>query len=311
MSEENKDKGTPAAAGAEGAKGTEAKPPKEEAVAKPEAKGDAKPEAKGEKTAGKSKSEEVQATAKRYKLEDDDDEIPEDADLLDLTPRGLKNRLTRAKNSVLKERFGTTDVDSIVAKLKKLEEFEEKEAKAKKEKMDKEERLAAEKAEAEDRAAKAEARAKAVEEERAVEKEGTRLKGLCEDQIKPKYWRHVKADLAEWILNGEDGEPRSPKEIRALKDKDIKKWLGNYLKDNPEFSAGAAADAAKAAKEEKDKKKGLNTGADNDDEKTGTDGDTDPSVDPATGKTLKPGRPNSMTKAEAQAFLRKKGIELP
>src|SRR5580700_2962800 len=56
---------------------------------------------------------------KRHRLGVEDD-IPDDADLLELPRRALDSRLARHTKSQLQQRFGTSDFDEIKGKLDRL-----------------------------------------------------------------------------------------------------------------------------------------------------------------------------------------------
>src|ERR1035441_5452354 len=47
--------------------------------------------------------QELHTPAKRVRISGGDDDVPDDAEVLELTPSHFKSRLTRAKNSVYKE----------------------------------------------------------------------------------------------------------------------------------------------------------------------------------------------------------------
>lgn len=254
------------------------------------AKGEEKP-AKPKEAPASAKGGEAPAggASKATPLKDDDD-IPDDAELLTLSPTALKKRLQRATNAELKERFGTTDTDSIKKKLDRLEALEKAEEERRVAALDEKTKAEEKAAKAEERAAKAEAEMKEVKNERVVEKEETRLKDLAGEHVKLKFWKHVARDLAEHLR-----ENYSEKDLVKVKDKDIKKWLGEYVKENPEYAKDFEPEKAGVKKELLD---------------NGAKGDARPGQAGApnlANKTYKPGQPNSMTPQESKAAMAKEG----
>src|ERR1700722_11608435 len=79
---------------------------------------------------------------KRVQISTDDD-IPEDAELLELSKTALNSRLKRATAKELRERFGTDDTAEIKKKLDRLTALEADEDKRKREAMSERERLEA------------------------------------------------------------------------------------------------------------------------------------------------------------------------
>jgi len=263
--------------------------------AKPAAKAEAAPDKKAEpQQAGGKKAE---AAPENKKAEPhalkDDDEVPEDAELVTLSSTALKKRLQRATSAELKERFGTADVDSIKKKLARADELEKAEEDRRVAALDKEQKAAEKLKAAEERADKAEARARETRDERVVEKEEGRLQGLVGEHLKPKYWKHVSRDLAEHLR-----DTYSKKELAKLGDKAITKWAEGYAKENPEYAKDAPA-----GDDKKDVKKvALDNGAKDEARPSNAGG---PNL---AQKTFKPGQPNSMTAQEARAAASREGF---
>jgi ribosomal protein S15P/S13E len=255
---------------------TETKPEPKPGEKKPEAKAGAKTET---------------ADVKVYDLKDDDDEIPDDADLLKLSPRALKSRLTRHSKRELKEHFGTTDLEEIKAKLAKLTEYDEKDKKAKAEAQTKEERLEAEKAEALKAKEIAEEKLAKSRSRRDFEKTDAAVAKLSEDVINPRYYKFARAELATHLLDTYDS-----KELKALGEdrnklgKVVKKWLETFIGENPEI--------AKKAKP-----------ADGEALESGTKTESRPSSkEQPNGKTPAPGKANSMTDMEWRDYKKQNGL---
>lgn len=282
MATETQEKTTTAASEA-------AAPPAEE---KPARRAEAKPEPEQRQTRSKPETESRQSTAegpRRATLKGDDDDIPDDADLLELSQTALRKRLDRHTKKELKERFGTDNFDQIKAKLARAEELEKAEEDRKRASMDAEARLKDDLAKANARATAAERREAVAREARVVDQQDGRLKDIATKYIRAKNWRHVSRDLADHLSTA-----YSDKELRALPDKAIEKWFKEYVSENPEFAKGEEAAA-------KDKRVPATNGADDGSRQAPARGAD------AAGKTFKPGQANSMTRQEARDAARKEG----
>ncbi len=221
----------------EGAAVTEQAKPAAETPAKPEApaKPDAKAGAKAEDAKGGKAGDAPAKDPKQPVALKDEDDIPEDAELVTLSSAALKKRLQRASNAELKERFGTTDTAAIKKKLDRADELEKAEEDRRVAALDKEQKAAEAQKKAEDRPEAAELKLKQLGEDRLVEKEEGRIKEIAFGHIKPKFWKHAARDFAEHLR-----ETYSEKELLSLKDKAIDKWFVEYVKENPEYLKGEA-----------------------------------------------------------------------
>lgn len=231
---------------------------------------------------------------KRTKLMADDDEIPEDAELLELTNTALKRRLERHTKAELRNRFGTDKPDEIKAKLDRLAELEGAEEARKREAMSEKERLEND-LKTERRAREdAERRARMAEDDRVVEKEGDRISRLLGRHIEieddedfreavfKKLARHLKSEFTE-------------EEMLNLKDGEIEKWAKNYIKDHPRHAKEVQAAI---------KKEPFTNGGDTREraaptQRTGTGGG---------GRSFAPSAENPMTTNEARAEAGKQGL---
>lgn len=189
--------------------GTPATPPTPEPKKAPEAKAEPKvtPEAKQPK-----------------KLSGDDDEIPEDEDLLQMSPRALKARLTRASKSQLKEAFGTDDIEAIKKKLAAGEEYEAKKEEDRKATLSKEEKLKEERDAALKEARETKTALEASKIANIVEKQDTRMSRIAGNHLDPDYIESELPRLARAVLKAvEDGDKK------LLKNEDA--WIENYFKE--------------------------------------------------------------------------------
>jgi hypothetical protein len=231
------------------------------------------------------------AAKKRHTVKDDEDEIPEEAELLELTPKALSARLRRHTMRELQQRFGTTDIEAIERDMAELKELRAEREENRKAQLTKEQRLAEEKAEAEKKLAEAEARAQAIEDERDVEKVSGKVSKLAAKYIDPGVLddEDIRSGLFRKLakhLHKETGG-------KAFKvtDKMIGDFWKNYAHDNPKFAKTTG---------EKPVEVKINTGTQTKAPEGGGHGA--PSGQGAQ-KTAKPGQANSMSRQEiAQTY---------
>jgi hypothetical protein len=130
---------------------------------------------------------------KRAKVSGDGD-IPEDADLIELSPKALKDRLRRASRADLKQRFGTDDPDQIKKDLDELATLRKEKKESELAKLGELEREKKLREEAEGRATQAEQRAKRVQEDRIFDREENHLARL--------FGKHLDEDYVDQELTG-------------------------------------------------------------------------------------------------------------
>lgn len=246
---------------------------------------------------------------RRVQLKEETDEIPGDADLIEMSPKLLAKRLARASRKELRERFGTDNPDDIKAKLDKLAEYEKADEERKRQSMTEIEREKSDRVKAEKRAQDAERRLQAVYDARTIATEEDRIVKLAKDAgMDEDYIEDQFPKLARFL-----NENYTDKQLRKLKDDVIKNWFADRIKTKPKLAreggggdkGGAAGDKDKADKDKKDAKPkvGLNNGVQGTQPKPGADQVAN------TEKTFKPGQKNSMTRGEARAEMRKLGIQ--
>lgn len=263
------------------------KPPVKEEV-KPEVKVETKPEVK---TEVKPEVKDPKAGPKKVQL-GMDDEIPDDAELLELSKRALDSRLARHTKAALRERFGTDDTDAIKKKLDRLSELETQEEERKRAAMSEKDKL-----EADLRAAHAE-RDEANRQVRIVRNE--QAIGQQDGQISKIAFKFIEADEDTWevvsrryarYLQEEHGDELNKKDFK-ISAADHAAWFENYAKEHP-----------KHAKSAKTPKVPLNNGAPGakdaptPDAKSGT----------SQAKNFAPSGPNAMDRVTAKQEAGKQG----
>lgn len=227
------------------------------------------------------------AAKKSAKLSADDDDIPDDAELVQMSPRALKARLARASKQALREQFGTDDLESIKSKLATADEYAKKQEEERLAKLTAEQKLKEER----DKAIRErdEFRTKFEERERTyvIEKQDARITRIAEKHIKPRHVAKFLPDLAQAILSSND--PKLAKNEDAW----IEGWFKKLVQEEPEFGVNYAASVAAAqapAEKPEPKKIVLSNGA--------KDGRPAGSQTSGAPKTAAPGKPNSMSDKE-------------
>ena len=250
-------------------------------------KGDGEPkDTKGADKGGGGSPKRVQITG--------DDEIPDDAELLELSKTALNARLRRATAAALRERFGTDDAAEIKKKLDRLQQLEADEDKRKREAMSAQDRL-----EADLRAANAEKdeayrQLRIERNERIVVKENSRITNIStkyidsdDDTIEVVHKR-----FARYLAEEYGDQIKDPK--FNVTDKEIDKWFKKYAEEHPKH--------AKVIQKTEPEKKPLTNGAN----------DNTPSPNGQSGqsqaKNFSPSATNPMSRQQAKDEAAKQGF---
>ena len=234
-------------------------------------------------------------TPTRKLLGADEDDIPNDADLIEMSPRSLKSRLERFTKKALRDRFGTDSFDEIQTRLDQLEDYKKREEETKRAAMSEAERMKTDLAAAEARATKAEERAVAVHEARIVDKQDTRVTSIMSKFFDADYIEDEMPRLARFLLKCDD------KQLRRAST--IEKWCQERVEKKPKLAKDY--DATKSAPVETApalKAVPLNTGA-----SPPRAGNAAPAGS-ALNRTAAPGKTNSMSESEWKSYKRTNGI---
>lgn len=206
----------------------------------------------------------------------------------------LKERLQRAENARLKKMFGTDDPKVIAERMKRMEELEAQQEAERQARLSNEqklqEQLAAEKA----RADKAQQRAQALEEQRVVQQQGSVVSKAASAHVHQDYIEEASLAFARHVQ-------QHPREVARFTEKDIGKWFSDYVAKKPALARTATPPAPQPQQQRVER-----TPAGSPRPPPRPQGPQPPSN--PQGRTLRPGQPNSMTRQEASAELRKRGI---
>lgn len=135
------------------------------------------------------------AEPKRVRLTADGDDIPEDAELIEMTRGALASRLARASNKDLLKRFGTNDADKITADLKELEALKAEKEAARIEKLSEIDKANERVTTAERERDTAQAQAREAHTMRTYDRDERRLTRAAEKVVDPDY---VDAELVRF-----------------------------------------------------------------------------------------------------------------
>ena len=233
--------------------------------------------------------------------------MPDDAEVLELSPRALKSRLARSTATELKKKFGTDDVDKIAADLKELATYREEKEKKRKAELSDLEREREEHEKTKGRATAAEARAREVSELRVFDKEDRRISKVAGKYIDEDYVDEEMNKFAAHLT-----KTFTDKELKKLRGAGFEEEAEKYFKGRVEKKPKLAKDyeetrSKEIAQELKDiaagrtPKKKVTNGADVSGRKK-----PEPTEDTGGPKTFAPGKKNSMSDKEVRDELKKR-----
>lgn len=229
---------------------------------------EAKPSGEGEK--------------KPKKLSGDDDEIPEEEELVQMSPRALKARLTRASKAQLRDAFGTDDIDDIKKKIALADEATKKQEEERKARLTKEQKLQEELDAANKVLADTRTKLEEAERTRVVEKQDTRIHRIASNHVDGDYIEDSFPHLARAIRQAvKEGDKKFAKNEEA--------WIENWYKEYVEKKPKLGKDFGKEAEKPPTMKVPFTNGV---------QGKPAPQQTSGQPKTAAPGRPNSMSDAE-------------
>lgn len=254
------------------------------------------PEKKDEKPAAPvtaAKPAELPTEPKRVRISDADEEIPADADLIELSSKALKTRLNAAKKSEVRElfaKFGVKNADELDAKFKRLKDLETEDEKRKREDMTATQKLEADLKKERQLRADADQRALQVTENYVIDKQEGRISKLAAKYIDPDYVEEILPKFAVHLRKNFDEE-----QLKAISDDDIGAWFKEYAVKKP-----------KLARETKKPKVPLTNGART--EGRPVAGDSGARSGTSNGKSFAPSAENAMSRQEARAEAAKLGF---
>jgi hypothetical protein len=171
---------------------------------------------------------------KRVRISDADDEIPADADLIEMSSKALKTRLNAAKKSEVRElftKFGVKNADELDAKFKRLKELETADETRKREEMSATEKLEADLKQERKLRVDADQRALRVTENYVIDKQESRISKIAAKHIDPDYVEEILPKFAVHLRKNFDEE-----QLKTIGDKDIEDWFKEYATKKPKLA---------------------------------------------------------------------------
>ncbi len=227
------------------------------------------------------------------KLIGDEDDIPKDVDLLEMSSKALKNRLERFSRAQLRERFGVDNFDEIKARLDRAAQLEQQAEEKRLAELSEADRYREMYSRAEAARVAAEQQLTQYQESRMIEDQDRRVISIAANHVKPKHFNYVTTELARHLQTLEEEELRDP-------DAYIEGWFQKWTQENPEFGKdfGATPPAPVQAVPAPLPQRAVPV--------TNTPTLTRPSTTQPAGaqlqKTAAPGRPNSMNENEWREY---------
>ena len=211
-----------------------------------------------------------------------------------ISAQAFKRRLNRYTKNELKAAFGTDDVDDLKSRLDEHGKLKAKSEESRRSQLAKEEQLAEDLRRAKEEAEEARAEAMSLKDARDIHETDSHVRDIASGYVRnAKCAKLAATEFKEYVRE------LDPKEVDRISDKDIKAWFKDWADENPDFAKTAESTKGNGQEHER---RALNVGA-------GDDQGAKPKPIPAgSGKTAKPGHPNSMSHEEYKAFLKAQGI---
>lgn len=220
----------------------------------------------------------------------EDGEVPDDAALLQLSPKALAARLNRHTKRELMTRFGSDDPVKIKADLDELNTFRTQRDEQRRATLSEIERAkedaTKEKARADDAEAKLQ---KQIDQSAYGEYDRTAEKVLAQ-YVDPEALELAVGKLKKHVLSLDEEDLAKP-------DKVFDEWAKDWAKKNPRYAKASDADETPVRQVK------LSTGTSPNAKQDGANRQAD-----AATKTARPGNVGTMTKTEYAAYKRQRGF---
>lgn len=242
----------------------------------------------------------VERVPTRKLISDTDDEIPDNAELLEMSPRNLKGRMERYSKKQLKERFGVDDFDQIKAQLAELDAYKKNEEDKRLAQLTETDRLKEQLLQSEAAREKAETRARDLQESRIIESEDRRVMNIAAKYLDPDYIDTEIPRLAKFLYSCTEDELRNADDV-------IDAWFKHRVEEKPKLGKdyggpAAAVAGTTAATPPVPVKVAVNNGVNAEKPANGQQSGL------AFQKTAAPGKANSMTESEVKEYKRQHGL---
>lgn len=162
----------------------------------------------------------------RKLVADADEDLPNDADLIEMSPALLKKRLERFSRKQLRDRFGTEDMDAVKKDLDELATLRAEAEQRRMASLTETEQLREQVMAATRRAEQAEQRAEQVMTERVVAEQDQSVMAIMKQHINPRYLKHESRNLAEYVSGLSEAELADPEAT-------IEAWCKQAISEDP------------------------------------------------------------------------------
>ena len=232
-----------------------------------------------------------------------------------------------AEYSKIERLLGTRDLNQLSERMKKLQDLEAKEEEARRAAMNEIQRAQAERDEERALRAKLEADLREAQEEAAFQKQDAELTEIARQHVADDAVRYALHEWARYMKS----LPEPQKAIQSVRD--AKRWIEKFAKDHPKYAketgsnpepstatAPSTAPRNAPAPTPRSTPRGPQGAMPRPISNGAPPSRKEPPPRPASsndggldvnGKTVKPGRANSMSSAEVIEFARSKGIRYP
>lgn len=179
----------------------------------------------------------LERTPTRKLLDGDGSDLPEDAEIYEISRSNFKKRLQRATTAQLKNAFGTDNIEEVLAWKTQNEEFKKREEEAKLAQMTEADRYKTLHEKSEQQASYWKTQYEQLQEQYQTREQDRQVMGIVARHVKSKCLDYVSQELAKHLQTLEEDDMRDPQAY-------IDQWTSAFVKENPEFGVQQAAPAA-------------------------------------------------------------------
>lgn len=231
----------------------------------------------------------------------DDGEIPEGADVVQMTKAALRSRNERASKKFLKDQFGTDDPAQIKSKLEALEKYEKEKEEQRRASLSREQQLEEDVRRANQKKEQWKNRYQGEVRTQAIRTSDAMIREVGGKHLKPKFLNTpVFQELGKHLVG-----KYSRKQLEQMEDAGqiqgvIDEWFKGYAEQNPELTVGYE-DRLRGGAAPPPAQRPLSNGANVNDRPP-------PPAGSQQAKSFAPSAQNAMSSQEARAEASKMGI---
>lgn len=166
----------------------------------------------------------------RKTLTGDEDGIPDDVDIIEMSRTALKKRLDRFSRSQLKQAFGTENPDEILAWKRQAEEYKARDEAAKLAQMTEAERYRTQYEQQQQESAHWKTQYEQLQEQHMLREQDRQVMSIASRHVDPDCLDYVTMQLAQHLQSVDEDEMRDPQAY-------IDGWVKNYVAEHPKFGS--------------------------------------------------------------------------